>query len=102
MHNARPARPLITVVVDHQSLTGPIRELFNRTVLTPGQIAGLLTEADIERAVFNGPSRVLDLGARQRLFTGATRRAIEIRDGTIVNPDILAFQDRSPEYPHVR
>ncbi|MCV7421349.1 alanine dehydrogenase [Mycobacterium yunnanensis] len=30
------------------------------------------------------------------------RRAIEIRDGTIVNPDILAFQHRSPEYPHVR
>ncbi|KAA0098956.1 alanine dehydrogenase [Mycolicibacterium sp. P1-18] len=30
------------------------------------------------------------------------RRAIEIREGTIVNPDILAFQDRSPEYPHVR
>jgi alanine dehydrogenase len=30
------------------------------------------------------------------------RRAIEIRDGNIVNPDILAFQKRSAEYPHVR
>jgi hypothetical protein len=28
------------------------------------------------------------------------RRAIEIRDGHVVNPAILAFQDRSPEYPH--
>jgi alanine dehydrogenase len=28
------------------------------------------------------------------------RRAIEIRDGHIVNPSILAFQDRSPVYPH--
>ena len=28
------------------------------------------------------------------------RRAIEIRDGNIVNPDILAFQKRSAEYPH--
>ena len=28
------------------------------------------------------------------------RRAIEIRDGRVVNPAILAFQDRSPEYPH--
>jgi alanine dehydrogenase len=27
-------------------------------------------------------------------------RAIEIRDGEIRNPAILAFQDRSPEYPH--
>jgi alanine dehydrogenase len=30
------------------------------------------------------------------------RRAIEIREGVIVNPDILAFQHRAPEYPHVR
>ena len=30
------------------------------------------------------------------------RRAIEIRDGNIVNPDILEFQNRSAEYPHVR
>jgi alanine dehydrogenase len=30
------------------------------------------------------------------------RRAIEIRDGEIVNTEILEFQDRSPEYPHVR
>ncbi|MCW2134641.1 Alanine dehydrogenase [Arthrobacter sp. VKM Ac-2550] len=29
------------------------------------------------------------------------RRAIEIRDGEIRNPAILAFQDRSPEYPHL-
>jgi alanine dehydrogenase len=27
-------------------------------------------------------------------------RAIEIRDGHIVNPAILSFQDRSPEHPH--
>ncbi|HEY5986489.1 MAG TPA: hypothetical protein VIV12_08950, partial [Streptosporangiaceae bacterium] len=29
-------------------------------------------------------------------------RAIEIRDGVIRNPDILAFQHRAPEYPHLR
>ncbi len=28
------------------------------------------------------------------------RRAIEIRDGVIQNPNILAFQNRAPEYPH--
>jgi len=28
------------------------------------------------------------------------KRAIEIRDGVVLNPDILAFQDRLPEYPH--
>jgi alanine dehydrogenase len=30
------------------------------------------------------------------------RRAIEIRDGVIQNPEILSFQQRSPQYPHVR
>jgi alanine dehydrogenase len=29
------------------------------------------------------------------------RRAIEIRDGVIQNPAILAFQGRAPEYPHL-
>ncbi|MGA9870505.1 MAG: N(5)-(carboxyethyl)ornithine synthase, partial [Rhodococcus sp. (in: high G+C Gram-positive bacteria)] len=29
------------------------------------------------------------------------RKAIEIRDGTIVNPNILSFQSRSEEYPHL-
>ncbi len=28
-------------------------------------------------------------------------RAIEIQDGVIRNPDILTFQSRSPDYPHV-
>jgi hypothetical protein len=30
------------------------------------------------------------------------RRAIDIRDGRVVNPKILSFQSRSPEYPHPR
>jgi hypothetical protein len=30
------------------------------------------------------------------------RRAIEIQDGVIRNPSILAFQSRSPEFPHRR
>ena len=29
------------------------------------------------------------------------RRAIEIRDGVVVNRDILSFQHRAEEYPHV-
>jgi hypothetical protein len=28
------------------------------------------------------------------------RRAVEIRNGVIQNPAILAFQNRSAEYPH--
>ncbi len=29
------------------------------------------------------------------------RRAIEIRDGVILNPDVLRFQQRKPDYPHL-
>jgi alanine dehydrogenase len=28
------------------------------------------------------------------------RRAIEIRDGVVLNPNVLSFQHRSPDYPH--
>ena len=28
------------------------------------------------------------------------RRAIEIRDGVVLNPDVLQFQQREPEFPH--
>ena len=81
----RPA-PLVTVVVDYQTLMGPVLELFNRTVLTPGTVARLLTEADVERIVFDGPSRVVDVGAPRRFFRGALRRAIEVRDRTCFHP----------------
>ena len=30
--------------------------------------------------MFEGPSRVIDVGEKRRLFTGATRRAVELRD----------------------
>ena len=30
--------------------------------------------------VFDGPSRVIDVGVRQRLFSGPTRRAVQVRD----------------------
>ena len=55
-------------------------ELAGGTVCTPGQIATPLTDADIERIVFSGPSPIIDIGARTRIFTGALRLAIEIRD----------------------
>lgn len=81
----RPA-PLFTVVVGLETLQGPILELFNRTVLTPGAVAPHLTEADVERIVFDGRSRVLDVGTQRRFFRGALRRAIEVRDRTCFHP----------------
>jgi 5-methylcytosine-specific restriction endonuclease McrA len=34
----------------------------------------------VERVVFDGPSRVIDVGVHRRLFEGATRRAVQLRD----------------------
>jgi len=75
-----PRRPLFTIVVDHPTLAGRICQLTNGLTVTPGQAAVHLTRADIERVVFDGTSRVLDVGVTQRFFTGATRRAVEVRD----------------------
>jgi hypothetical protein len=74
----RPA-PLVSVLVGYETFKGRICELADGTVVTPGTVASLLDEALIERVVFDGPSRVIDLG-RARRFTGAVRRVLEVRD----------------------
>ncbi|MFA5566330.1 MAG: DUF222 domain-containing protein [Acidimicrobiia bacterium] len=74
--------PLITVHIDHQTLTGAICELGSGAQITPGQVVTLLDDVDVlvERAVFNSENQVIDLGRQVRLYTGAARRAIQIRD----------------------
>ena len=72
--------PLFSVLVDYETTFGRICELANGTVVTPGQLAPWISGADVERIVFGPGSRVLDVGRRQRLFRGATRRAVEVRD----------------------
>ena len=95
----RPA-PLFTVVVGLETLIGPILELFNRTMVTPSDVVPHLTEAYVERVVFDSPSRVLDVGAQRRFFTGALRRAIEIRDRTCFHPSCDEVPQR-PEIDHI-
>lgn len=82
---ARRPAPLISILVGYETFAGPICELADRTVLAPTEVAALLDEAVIERAVYDGPSRVMDIGT-QRRFTGALRRAIELRDRTCTHP----------------
>jgi hypothetical protein len=83
---ARLPRPLVTVLVDLPTLTGRICELSTGTVVTPGEVLPVLGDADLERIVFDGASRVLDVGERRRLFVGATRRAVEVRDRRCTHP----------------
>ena len=95
----RPA-PLFTIVCGLETFTGPILELWNRTVITPGTAARWLTAADIERVVFASPSRVIDVGATRRFFTGALRRAIEVRDRTCFH-DLCDEPPQRPEIDHI-
>jgi hypothetical protein len=86
--NGRRPAPLFTVLVGYETLAGRVCELAGGTAVTPGSLVPWLDEAYIERVVFDGPSRVIDVGAQRRLFEGATRRAVEVRDkGRCYHPD---------------
>jgi hypothetical protein len=83
---ARVPEPLFTVLVGYETFHGPLCELAAGTVVTPGSLLRWLDRAYIERAVFDGPSRVIDVGVRRRLFDGATRRAVQLRDRKCFSP----------------
>jgi hypothetical protein len=70
------------VLVGYETLAGRVCELAGGAVLAPGSLLGWLNEAWVERVVFDGPDRVINVGQRRRLFSGAARRAIQVRDRT--------------------
>ncbi len=78
--DGRRPEPLFTVLVGYETLAGRVCELANGTVVSPGSLVDWLGEAWVERVVFDGASRVMDVGVAARLFSGATRRAVEVRD----------------------
>jgi hypothetical protein len=110
-HGRRPA-PLFTVLVDYESLHGRLSQLEDGTVVPPGHLLPWLLQADLERATFKvggtvemgAPAKLASLtpealqravftpqgrnevAPTARLFTGATRRAIEVRDRTCAHP----------------
>jgi hypothetical protein len=83
---ARRPEPLFTVVVGYETFAGRICQLANGTVVSPGSLVPWLDEAWVERVVFDAPSRVVDVGAARRAFTGATRRAVQLRDQQCFHP----------------
>jgi hypothetical protein len=97
----RKPDPLVTVLVGYETFAGRICQLANGTVVTPGQVTPLLTEADVERVVFGSPSRVIDVGERTRFFRGALRRAIEVRDQRCDHPTCDTPAERC-EIDHVQ
>ena len=106
-------RPLFTTHVGYESMHGALSELEDGTVVPPTSLLSWLEGADVERAGFR-PDGTVEVGATSRLkrrdvagfdhavfravtrvacpptdrcFTGATRRAIEIRDRYCTHPE---------------
>ncbi len=77
--DARRPAPLFTVLVGYETMHGRICQLAHGSVISPGALLPWLEESYLERAVFKPDNRV-DISETARLFTGATRRAIEVRD----------------------
>lgn len=80
----RPPAPLFSVLVDWPTLSGRVCELAEGIVVSPGELVPWLAVADLERAVME-PSGRVEVSPTQRLFTGGTRRAIELRDRQCVH-----------------
>ena len=80
--DGRRPDPLFSVLVGYETLRGRICELAQgqgHVVLAPGSLLPWLDQALVERAVFE-PGKRVEVGIISRFFTGATRRAIELRD----------------------
>jgi hypothetical protein len=73
-----PARPLFTVLVGDESLAR-LCELGNGTVIAPSALLPWMCTAMLESVIFDGPSTVISV-SHKRTFTGAIRRAVQVRD----------------------
>jgi len=62
--------------------------------LSPDTVRRLACDAVILPAILGGTSQVLDVGRQRRLFTGAVRRALNLRDGGCAFPGC----DRPPSW----
>jgi Domain of unknown function (DUF222)/HNH endonuclease len=88
----RPA-PLFSVLVGYETIHGRICELERTgTVIDPSALDPWMEGASFERAIFSLGTRV-EVSTRARLFTGGTRRALELRDRRCAHP----YCDEPPE-----
>jgi hypothetical protein len=81
-------RPQLVVTVPFDVLRGRAgtATLDTGGQLTAAQARRLACDAAVLPAVLGGDGELLDLGRTRRLFTGATRRALALRDGGCAFP----------------
>ena len=77
--DARRPEPLFSVLIDYPTLCGRVLELASGAIVSPGSLVPWLEESYFERVIF-APGRRVECSVTARFFTGATRRAIELRD----------------------
>lgn len=79
---APPKRPLVTLVVNHPTVPDICELSHNLHPVNPDEITRLFDsfDVDVERVEFDASGRAIDVSARQRVFRGRLRRAIEVRD----------------------
>ena len=90
---AKRPRPLFSALIGDGTLA-ELCELAAGHLLPTTALAPYLDTADLEVVLFDGPATVLSV-SKKRSFTGAVRRAIEVRDRTCQHPsgcDVPAAQ----------
>ncbi len=74
-------RPLVTLLVGFDAVRSRVAEIEDGTHLTTNQALRAMTVSDLERAALGQDDRIA-VSHKARLFRGAERRAVEIRDQT--------------------
>jgi hypothetical protein len=89
-------RPSVVVTVDYDAVSQRlgVGTLDTGERLSPEAVRRLACDARLIPAVLDGPGQPLDLGRERRLFTGAVRRALVLRDGGCAFPGC----DRPPKW----
>ncbi len=89
----RRPEPLFSVLVGYEALHGRISRIEGGPIVSPGALLPWLKGADFERIVFSPRARI-ECSKTARFFTGATRRAIEVRDQCCTHPFCEAPAER--------
>jgi hypothetical protein len=81
-----PIQLVITASLDPVTRQLGVGTLDTGVRLSPGAVRRLACDAQILPAILGGQSQVLDVGRQRRLYSGAVRRALNLRDGGCAFP----------------
>jgi hypothetical protein len=86
VQGGQPVQLVVTTDYDVLSRAVGVGRTDTGERLSPATVRRLACDAFVVPAVMNGEGQVLDLGRGRRLFTGAIRRALQLRDGGCAFP----------------